>query len=346
MGPQGGKVEWLFDAGSTVYSSPAIDLDGTVYFGCDNRYFYAVTPSGNQKWAAPAGGGDSSPLIASDGTIYIYGGDVAQQNMCLYSYDRSGSLNWQYSVGQFEALTAPSIAKDGQMIYLAAHYLYAITKDGTLYWRMSVPDSTDESFHYSLAISPDGATLYVPGYAALYAIDTSGTLKWRFKRGYSPSSPAVDNDGNIYIGIGPESVISLAPSGTVRWECTSIMWGPEDPGPVIGRDGTIYITGQALYALDYGGKLKWKYPLHYFSQCVPAIDSAGTVYVGANTTRTALDTVNFLAVRPNGTLKFQLSLRSPDGTVPDIDSRPAISADAKIYVGSDRPHGFHVYKIK
>ena len=110
-GPQEGRVEWLFDAGFTVYSSPAIGLDGTVYFACLNRYFYAVGPLGSQKWVAPAGGGDSSPLIASDGTIYIYGGDVAQQNVCLYSYDQSGNLNWQYSIGEFRAFSSPSIAK-------------------------------------------------------------------------------------------------------------------------------------------------------------------------------------------------------------------------------------------
>jgi len=32
-GPQEGKVEWLFDAGIWVYSSPVIDLDGSIYFG-------------------------------------------------------------------------------------------------------------------------------------------------------------------------------------------------------------------------------------------------------------------------------------------------------------------------
>jgi outer membrane protein assembly factor BamB len=155
----------------------------------------------------------------------------------------------------------------------------------------------------------------------------------------------VDNDGNIYVGVIPDNVYSFDPLGNVRWSRSGIFWGPEDPGPVIGRDGTIYITGNALYALDYAGKLKWKLDLR--SQCVPAIDIDGTIYFGRNTDKyTLADSINFMAVNPNGTVRFEMSLKSPDGTIPDIDSRPAISSDGKIYVGSDYPHGFHLYKIK
>lgn len=349
-GPQEGKVEWLFNAGFLVYSSPAIDQDGTVYFGCDSRYFFAVTSSGSEKWQSLGGGSDSSPLISSDGSIYCYGGGASQVYTYVYSYDRNGNLNWQYIVDDFESLSALAISQDGQTIYIAATHLFALGKDGSLRWKV-LPDSTDRC-HYSLAISPDGATLYVPGYKALYAIDTSGTLKWKFQGPaadpHGPTSnPAVDNDGSIYVGVTGGQVYSLDPSGSVRWQRSGIVWGPEDPGPVIGRDGTIYITGRALYAMDYAGTLKWKVNMSIWSQCVPAIDIDGTLYFGRSTDKSnPADSINFMAVNPNGTVRFQMSLRSPDGTIPDIDSRPAISADGKIYVGSDYPHGFHLYKIK
>jgi hypothetical protein len=343
-GPQEGKVEWLFYAGHNVYSSPAIDVDGSVYFGCDNTYFYSVTPAGTQRWRSLGGGGDSSPLIASDGTIYCYGAGALQPYPSICSYDRSGHLNWEYVIGIFSPLSAPTISKDGETIFLAAKSLYAISKYGTLRWRV-VPDSTEEAFHYSMAISPNGTTLYVPGWNALYAVDTSGALIWKLQA-YRPSNPSVDNDGSIYFAEEGSRISSLTPSGAIRWRRDDVFWGQEDPGPVIGRDGTIYITGSSLYAIDYAGKLKWKYDLIKGSQCVPAIDLNGTIYFGTQTTRTPADSSNFFAVNPNGTLRFQISMRSPDGTVPDIDSRPAISSDGKIYVGSDRPQGFHLYKIK
>jgi outer membrane protein assembly factor BamB len=345
-GPQEGKVDWLFDAGFTVYSSPAIDLDGSIYFGTLlYNYFYSITPSGSQKWRSLGGGGEGSPLIASDGSIYIIGGSALQPKTALLSYDRNGNINWEYVVGQ-SSYSAPVISRDGEIVYLAATYLYAIRRNGTLYWQQRPSDSADGGYLYSPAMSPDGSTLYVPGFKALYAVDTSGTLKWKFG-GDAPSNPAVDNDGNVYFGESWGHLYSLNPSGTIRWMRSDIDWGPMDPGPVIGRDGTIYITGRALYAVDYAGKLKWKFRFpNLNSQCVPAIDSAGTIYVGRSTYRTVADSINFLAVNANGTLKFELSMRSPDGSVPDIDSKPAIGADGRIYVGSDRPRGFHVYKIK
>ena len=349
-GPQEGKVEWLFDAGYYVYSSPVIDLDGSVYFGVMLRkYFYGITPSGSQKWRSLGGGADGSPLIANDGSIYIFGSGALQPNTALLSYDRNGNLNWEYVVGPQTSLCSPVISRDGDIIYLAAKYLHAIRRDGTLYWKQLPFDSAGQGYQgycYSAAMSPDGSTLYVPAFQGLYAVDTSGTVKWKFG-GDAASNPAVDNDGNIYFGQSSGHLYSLNPSGTIRWMLSDIDWGPMDPGPVIGRDGTIYITGRALYAVDYAGKLKWKYRFPKLnSQCTPAIDSAGTIYLGRNTYRTVADSINFLAVNANGTLKFELSMRSPDGSVPDIDSRPAIGADGRIYVGSDQPRGFHVYKIK
>ncbi len=346
-GPQLGQVEWLFNAGYWVFSSPAIDEAGMVYFGSNNNYLYAVLPNGALAWSKLHGGGNSSPLIASDGTVYTIGtGEmVGYANVC--SFDKSGNLNWQYFAERGEFSASPSISKDGQTIYLASNYLYAIHKDGTLQWKAR-PDTTD-SFIYSLAISPDGNTLYATGEKALYAMGSDGTSKWKMDGVFS--NPAVDNDGNVYIAGGNGgSLYSFSKDGQIRWQRDDIYWGLEDPGPVVGGDGTIYISGQAVYAVDRAGHLKWKYDfvvngIGMRSQCVPAIDIDGTIYVGKGTTRSPQDSINFVALNPNGTLKFAMSLRDPDGTVPDIDSRPAISADGKIYVGSDSP-GYYLFKIK
>jgi len=128
------------------------------------------------------------------------------------------------------------------------------------------------------------------------------------RRGDRILSPAVDNDGNSYVGVIPNQVYSFNPSGVVRWQRSGIVWGPEDPGPVIGRDGTIYITGRALYALDYAGRLKWKVDMSLWSQCVPAIDIDGTLYFGRNTDKyNTADSINFMAVNANGTFVFRLA---------------------------------------
>lgn len=344
-GPQVGRVEWLFDAGHLIYSSPAIDQDESVYFSSLAGSAFRVSASGGLLWQSLAGRGESSPTIGHDGTVYLFGAASTAGTTALLAFDRDGAVKWEYGIGPSVSLCSPSISKDGQTIYLAARDLYAIATNGTLRWRLE-KDSTEDGFRYSPAVSPDGATLYVPGYRTLYAVDTSGIVRWKFAHSPPVSTPAVDNDGNIYIGAGSQYVYSLSSAGGVRWVSIGISWGQLDAGPVIGCDGTTYITGRALHALDYAGKLKWKYALSELSQSIPAIDSAGTIYLGTNTTRAPSDTVNFLALNPNGTLKFQMCLRSPDGTIPDISSRPAIGVQRTIYVGSDYPHGFQLFKIR
>ncbi|HTP79746.1 MAG TPA: PQQ-binding-like beta-propeller repeat protein [Bacteroidota bacterium] len=343
-GPQLGQVEWMFTTTGLVYPSPIIDVDGTVYVGCLRGDLFAVLPNGVQEWSV-YGGGVSSAMVASDRTIYFDGND-STGGAWLFSYDGTGHLNWKYPIDVAEGYSSVLISKDGQTIYLASGYLYAIRKNGTLGWKMK-PDSTS-TLHYSPAMSPDGTTLYVTSFTALNAIDTSGVLKWAYRG--ETSDPAVDNDGNVYFGINTTTggLCSVSKDGTVRWVANDIYWSNNYPGPVIGRDGTIYITGHALYAVDYAGKLKWKYPLPglAWSQCVPATDLDGTIYFGKGTSRTPDDSLNFFALNPNGTLKFAMCLKSPDGSIPDIDSPPSIGADGSVYVGSDYPHGTQLYKIK
>jgi hypothetical protein len=141
------------------------------------------------------------------------------------------------------------------------------------------------------------------------------------------------------------NLYAVTSSGAALWIAALVVGGGV-AGPSIGGDGTIYATGRSLYAVDPTGKVKWSFNLSLDSHSTPAIDNEGTIYFGCNTTRTAADSINFIALNSDGSVKFKLCLRSPDGSVPDIDSHPSISSDGSIYVGSDYPHGFQVFKIR
>jgi outer membrane protein assembly factor BamB len=60
-----------------VYSSPAIGNDGTIYFGSDDSYIYAIYGNTEKlKWHFPPGNTvTSSPVIGYDGTIYVGSAD-------------------------------------------------------------------------------------------------------------------------------------------------------------------------------------------------------------------------------------------------------------------------------
>ncbi len=67
-----GTEKWRFQTGDSVFSSPAIGDDGTIFFGSYDTYVYALYPNGTLKWQFKTGDHvRGSPSIANDGTIYI-----------------------------------------------------------------------------------------------------------------------------------------------------------------------------------------------------------------------------------------------------------------------------------
>lgn len=68
----GGFVAWSYKAGGTIHSTPAIGTDGTIYFGSDNGYLYALNPNGTLAWTFQTGASvKTSPAIGTDGTVYF-----------------------------------------------------------------------------------------------------------------------------------------------------------------------------------------------------------------------------------------------------------------------------------
>ena len=50
-----GRMEWRYETGRGVWSSPAVGSDGTVYVGSDDGYLYAINPAGTLKWSYQTG---------------------------------------------------------------------------------------------------------------------------------------------------------------------------------------------------------------------------------------------------------------------------------------------------
>ena len=86
-----GILKWKYQTDNHVNSSPAIGVDGTIYFGSDDNYVYALYPNGTLKWKYMTGGYVySSPAIDSDGTIYVGGLDKY-----VYALNSDGTLKWR-----------------------------------------------------------------------------------------------------------------------------------------------------------------------------------------------------------------------------------------------------------
>jgi outer membrane protein assembly factor BamB len=278
-------------------------------------------------------------------------------NGVLFAFDRSGGVKWQFDLEGFPSQCAPTISKDGRIIFISSgdpvnhpRKLYAINSDGTLRWTFGGEVGKDKLYIYSPAFSPDGTTLYLPGVAKIFAVDTSGKELWEFPTGGEISASCVDNHGNIYVA--GKMAYCFAPDGSVKWT-RPLANTNEPPMPSIGWDGTVYVSsseagppgGIYVHAYQQGGVLKWMQFVGNFSQGQPVSDVDGTVYVGSNGRFADTDSTSLFAINAAGTYKFRLTLRSTGGTVPDISSTPAIGLGNKIYVGCDAPNGKSLFAI-
>jgi outer membrane protein assembly factor BamB len=307
---------------TSLYSSPAIGPDGTIYVGSYDSALYAVNPNGTLKWRyLTQASVRSSPAIGADGTVY-FGSDDNH----LYALNPDdGTVKWSYLTSG-NVQTAPAIAVDGT-VYVGSYdnRLYALNPDGTLKWSFLAGGKVTSS----PAIAADGIIYFGSDDHCFYALNPDGTQKWNLDlTGHvNYASAAIGSDGTIYCGSDlnrlTENFYALNPDGTRRWSYTAGR--NVRSSPAVAADGTIYIgTDRSnVYALNPDGSLKWSYQtdgdIIYSS---PAIGSDGTVYVGSQD--------NFLyALNPDGTLKLRYE------TGGDVRSAPTIGPDGTIYFTSN-----------
>ncbi|MFC1692079.1 PQQ-binding-like beta-propeller repeat protein [Candidatus Latescibacterota bacterium] len=144
------------------------------------------------------------------------------------------------------------------------------------------------------------------------------------------SSPAIAEDGTIYIGSEDFNLYAVNPDGTLKWRYDTGAekgYSPIWASPAIGSDGTIYVGTLSghLYALDPEGNKKWIYQAEPSIFSSPAISDDGTIYFG---THEGEGKGTFYAIRPNGSLKWEKPIEA------EIISSPAIGEDRTIYFGA------------
>lgn len=289
-----------------VYSqtpSPVIGYDGTIYIGLEDRSFYLISPDGKLQrkynmWAEhePYYEKWNSPAIDAEGRIF--------------------ATNWA-----------------GVFYRIWPHPQYPREEGGSFTaWPLKALGRETLS---PLTIGSDGTIYVACEDGNVYAMDSSGNIKWKFKPGGKlRPAPAVDPQGNIYVGSIDGYLYSFK-ANSLNWKT---YLGPKYlsvevlTSPAIGADGTIYVVPNSgtLYAIQpLNGAIAWSLELKHISLSSPAIGPDGTIYIG--------DTNGYLwAINPTGTEKWKVKI---GGT---IGSSPAIDSAGTIYVGSD---DYSVYAI-
>jgi len=189
-------------------------------------------------------------------------------------------------------------------------------------------------------ISHDGTIYFGGSYGELpYYLITlfqNGTLQWRFRTGglIWGSSPAIGEDGTIYIGSWDHHLYAINPNGTLKWIFSA--GGTIATSPAIDSDGTIYFGTMRgfdkgdIFAVNSNGTEKWCYSTGYYITSNPAIAEDGTICIGSGD--------NYLyALYPNGTLRWRFK------TGDEIHSHPSIVDDGTIYIGSNDGYLYAIY---
>ncbi|MFN0073637.1 MAG: PQQ-binding-like beta-propeller repeat protein [Chloroflexota bacterium] len=224
-----GQVKWSAQVGPTLKGSPAIGPDGTLYSPSSDGKLYAVTPpdgngqEGAIRWtfdfgqflgptpllvaeggSGPGGGGGAngigsgaSPMIGSDGMIYI-----GANNSNFYAIRPDGSSAWIYEAERERAgiWTTANLSPDNQTLFFGANKggIYALNRaNGQLRWKFDIYGSV----YSSTAVDRNGTLYTASTVGHIFALDSSnGQQIFDYDAGVSVwSAPAIRPDGSLVV---------------------------------------------------------------------------------------------------------------------------------------------------
>jgi large repetitive protein len=284
-----GTERWRQYLGASMFSTPAIGPDQTVY-ACVPNLVYALLPSGDYKWSYYMQSAAAGPVIIVGGAAVI--GDASGGVVAL---NPDGMLAWSYYIGGGGSpACAPAVANDGTIYYGNAYNeIFALNADGTPQWAFPVdPGDLTSVTQTTAAIAADG-TVYIGMLHALYAINPDGSQKWKYglNEFQKPNSaPAIAVDGTVYICIvgsttADNLVLAINPDGSLKWSYYADGYDMSS-SPVIDAASDIFlgVNGHGFFiALHPDGTLKWTFDTSAQIYGGPAMGADGTLYFGDDT---------------------------------------------------------------
>lgn len=219
---------------------------------------------------------------------------------------------------------------------------YYSNHDDDYYWSRgsghTTPDSrikwelpTGGPVYSSPAVDEQG-NLYLATWSGyVFGLNIMRTTGWDYFTGANMfSSPAIGPDGTVYVGTLVNELLALTPSGQKKWAVN--LGNKIGATPAVAPDGTVYVGSYdyQMHAIRPDGSKKWAYRTGSQIGSSAAVGPDGTVYFGSYDG-------NLYALRPDGSKKWQFA------TGDKIFSSPALSDDGTIYFGSydDRIYALH-----
>ena len=325
-----GESNWVSTLPGKVKSNIAVDDDDIIYVFSEavgQSALYAINPDGSIKWQYLLGSGgsvaeSSGVSISKQGNLYINYGSS------LYSFNKSGDLNWSYNIER-RVETTPSISQNGT-IYITTYLgsIVAISSEGERLWQYEAA----QNFFSSATIGADGTIYAGSSRDGLFALNSNGTLKWHYDYSYSSNvAPSIADDGTLYLGLGV-NLVALTKSGVEKWRFTT---SDTIGGTAINKDGVVYFKDVHgwFYAVNPDGSLGWKKQinvLYTYGDSAPTIAEDGTIYVtNSDSIYWSNNYGTLVSLSPNGDINWEYK------TLRNGDYSPAIDSTGNVYFGGE-----------
>lgn len=216
LSPEKGSVVKEIPLDVEVLSGLSLSKDGTIYFGSskDNGYFGYDYSTGTQKFVYQNELGGTalkgnSYTIGADGTIYTVA--ELKSGGAVIALNPDGTEKWVYKTPGSIVNGGVAIGADGTLYANGGKALdeeasagvYALNKDGSLKWHYA---TTEDVTSCVPVVDNRGYVHFVSDKAVYYVVKPDGNLLASSELGVKcASSPVMDANGMLYVGIGAES---------------------------------------------------------------------------------------------------------------------------------------------
>ncbi len=320
-GPTRYRPKWTYATGKEIFSSPVIDRHGHVIFGSRDDHLYCLDKDGALVWKFKADDDiDSTVTIGKDGTIY-FGSDDKH----FYALTASGRLKWKVKTSG--EIRSSALVLPGGLVVVPNYdgYLLGI-KNGQILWSRYLSGGWCNA---APAYNPDDKMIYVVNNrASLFAVDTSGNIKWsQYVTGYGYNGKVqngtvvIDDNGNLFFS-SRSGVYSYTSKGKQRWHLSSIQ---TYIAPSLTQTGDLVVvdTKGTLHKISESGKILYSKKVsgrETYSSIL--VDAKDRMYFGSRDDK-------FYALDSAGNELFSILVGK------DVESSPTISPTGVIYFGTD-----------
>jgi outer membrane protein assembly factor BamB len=279
-------------------------------------------------WTFDAGGPiAAAPALLDDGTIL-----VASLGGKLFGLTEGGQVRFTVDLGD-RGYAAPLVYGDFIFLGSDAHKFFGMTREGVIRFRLETNGDVDTG----AVPTPWGAVVFASG-RVLYASKPDGTLFWRMQaRKKMYSSPAVGDDGTVYVGSQDHYFYAVTPDGKIRWRVD--LGGDVDSSPAVQDDGTIVVgsdKGDVVALAPENGEVRWSAAVGGFVRGAMSLGRDGTVYTG-----TYGPTPRLVALEPSrGALRFRFPIAGTGASEFGIHGGPVEDAAGRLYFGAQDDHAY------